>query len=180
VGGAGDDTYVLGSDSDIVVEVAGGGADTVTTNLNYALGPNLENLTLTGGSAAAGYGNDLANSLVGNAAANRLEGRGGADTIDGGGGADTLLGGAGSDRLTGGSGGDTFIFNKGDGHDIITDFGVGADLLDLSSPMSAGLKPVLTLSGADTLIHLSASDDILLLGVLPGQLVATAGGFIHV
>jgi Ca2+-binding RTX toxin-like protein len=179
-GGAGDDTYVLGSDSDVIVEAAGGGADTVTTNLNYALGANLENLALTGGSAAAGYGNDLANRLVGNAAANRLEGRGGADTLDGGGGGDSLLGGAGADRLAGGSGADTFIFNKGDGHDVITDFGAGADLLDLSSLLSAGFKPVLALSGADTLIQLSSGDDILLLGVLPGQLVATAGGFIHV
>jgi Ca2+-binding RTX toxin-like protein len=180
VGGLGNDTYVLASDGDVVVELAGQGVDTVTTNLNYSLGANVDNLTLTGTLAAYGYGNDLANIITGNDAANRLEGRGGVDTLSGAGGADTLVGGLGDDRLTGGAGGDTFIFNKGDGHDVITDFGNGADVLNVSSLLSAGYTPTLVLSGSDTLIQFSTGDYVKLLGVLPSQLTATTSGFIHV
>ncbi|CAN7295177.1 family 16 glycosylhydrolase [Phenylobacterium sp. LjRoot225] len=180
VGGGGNDTYVLGSETDVVVEAAGQGVDTVTTNLTYALGAHVENLTLTGTWAAYGYGNDLANVLTGNDAANRLEGRAGADTLIAGAGADTLVGGLGDDRLTGAGAADTFIFNKGDGHDIITDFGNGADLLNLSSYLSAGYKPTLVVSGSDTLIQFSTGEYVRLLGVLPSQLTATSGGFIHV
>jgi Ca2+-binding RTX toxin-like protein len=179
IGGDGNDTYVLGSDQDTVVETAGQGIDTVTTNLNYSLGTNVENLTLTGTMAASGYGNDLANVITGNDAANRLEGRGGADTIVAGSGFDTIVGGAGDDRLTGGAWGDTFIFNKGDGHDTITDF-VGADVLDFSSLLNAGYTATVVDAGADTLIQLSSGDDVLLLGVTSAHLSATAGGFIYV
>ncbi|WP_436049867.1 family 16 glycosylhydrolase [Phenylobacterium sp. LjRoot225] len=179
-GGAGNDTYVLGSDLDVVVEAAGQGIDTVTTNVNHSLAVTVENLTLTGTLAAYGYGNELANIINGNSAANRMEGRGGADTIDAGGGADTILGGAGADRLTGGTSGDSFIYNKGDGHDVITDFGNGADVLNLSSLLNAGFTPTLVLSGSDTLVQFSAADDIRLIGVLPSELTATISGFVHV
>ena len=75
VGGAGDDTYVLGA-GDIAVELADGGVDTVVTDASYVLGANLENLTLTGSAAIAGTGNDAANTLDGlqNSAANTLTG----------------------------------------------------------------------------------------------------------
>jgi Ca2+-binding RTX toxin-like protein len=180
VGGTGNDTYVLGSDGDVVVENAGEGTDTVTTDLNYNLGNNVENLTLTGKYAASGYGNALNNVLIGNGMSNRLEGRGGADTLDGGGGADTLVGGNGDDYLTGGAGNDVFIFNKGDGHDVITDFGNGADQINIATLLSAGLKPTLVLSGADTLIQFTTGDYIRLTGVLPAHLSATASGFVYV
>jgi beta-glucanase (GH16 family) len=180
VGGAGDDTYVLGSDQDVVVESASQGTDTVTTNLNYSLGANVENLTLTGTWAAYGYGNALANVITGNTAANTLSGGAGADTLIGGAGADTLTGGLGDDRLTGGSGADVFVFAKGDGHDTITDFGVGADVLNLSTYLSAGYTPTLVLSGSDTLVQFTTGEYVRLLDVLPGQLTSTTGGFIHI
>jgi VCBS repeat-containing protein len=46
----------------------------------------------------------------------------GDDYLDGNSGDDTLLGGTGNDYLDGNSGDDTYIFNLGDGHDIISDF----------------------------------------------------------
>jgi Ca2+-binding RTX toxin-like protein len=180
VGGDGNDTYVLGSDFDTVVENPGEGTDTVTVNLNYTLGTNVENLTLTGTLAAYGYGNSSDNLITGNSAANRLEGRVGDDTLIGGGGADTLLGGVGNDMLTGGTGNDTFLFNKGDGHDVITDFGNGSDVLDLSSLINAGYTPTVVASGSDTLVQFSSGDDILLLGVAPSHLSATTSGFVFV
>ena len=61
----------------------------MTSSASYLLGANVENLTL-GGSAVAGTGNDLANSISGNGANNVLKGGGGADTLRGGAGADSL------------------------------------------------------------------------------------------
>ena len=58
------------------------------------------------------------------------------DTLIGGAGTDLIVGGGGSDELTGGAGADVFRFDaatdsEGDG-DIIHDFEVGLDLIDLS------------------------------------------------
>jgi len=80
-GGKGNDTYVVDSLGDVVVELAGGGADTVrTTLLTYSLGDNLENLTFSGAGPFRGYGNALANVLTGGAGADTLEGGLGNDT----------------------------------------------------------------------------------------------------
>jgi Ca2+-binding RTX toxin-like protein len=97
IGGTGDDTYVVGSSSDKVLESAGEGVDTVRSSTTYILGSNLENLTLTGISSIKGTGNDLDNCLTGNSANNRLTGGAGNDTLDGGSGRDTLIGGIGND-----------------------------------------------------------------------------------
>jgi serralysin len=82
-----------------VIELAGEGLDTVLSSINYTLGANVENLTLTG-TARTGTGNGLDNVLKGNALANELFG---------GAGNDVLIGGDGIDRLTGGAGADTFV-----------------------------------------------------------------------
>lgn len=79
-GGAGNDTYVI-SRNDVIIEVAGGGIDTVQSSINYTLGANLENLTLTGTGNLAGTGNSLANVITGNSGSNRLNGVGGVDTV---------------------------------------------------------------------------------------------------
>jgi Ca2+-binding RTX toxin-like protein len=84
VGGLGNDTYVIDQAGDEVVEAAGEGTDLVLSIISYALTANVERLTLTGGLAIDGVGNELANVLTGNAAANRLDGGGGADTLSGG------------------------------------------------------------------------------------------------
>ncbi|MBO9709847.1 MAG: M10 family metallopeptidase C-terminal domain-containing protein [Caulobacter sp.] len=114
-GGTGDDRYVVDHWRDTVVELAGGGVDTVWSSINYSLGANLENLKLTG-QANLGTGNGLNNVIEGNDAANLLSGEGGADSLFGGGGTDILLGGAGADRLNGGAGFDILV--GGAGNDI--------------------------------------------------------------
>lgn len=88
VGGLGDDTFVIDSLSDVVTESSGQGTDTVRSSVSgYTLAGNVENLVLIG-SALAGTGNSLNNTLTGNALAN---------TLDGGAGIDTMIGGLGDD-----------------------------------------------------------------------------------
>ncbi|HPV81916.1 MAG TPA: calcium-binding protein, partial [Nitrospira sp.] len=79
-GGSGNDLFVVDNINDIIVESAGQGMDTVQTSLSYALGANLENLTLTGNAAINATGNSLNNILTGNGAVNVLTGGAGNDT----------------------------------------------------------------------------------------------------
>jgi Ca2+-binding RTX toxin-like protein len=83
MGGSGDDVYVVTETGDTVVEAAGEGTDTVQTSLtDYVLGANIENLTLTAGSAHA-TGNALDNVITSQWwSADTLAGGGGNDTYD--------------------------------------------------------------------------------------------------
>ena len=65
---------------------------------------------------------------------------GGSDSLMGGDGHDTLMGGRGDDTLDGGQGSDTFVFNKGDGIDMIRDDAfdaVSVDTLQLGEGLLA-------------------------------------------
>jgi len=53
-GGLGDDTYLVSSGSNNVIENAGEGTDTVSSAVSYTLGSNLENLVLTGVADSSG------------------------------------------------------------------------------------------------------------------------------
>ena len=99
IGGPGNDTYAVDQQTDVVLEAANAGTDSVLSSAAlYALPVNVENLTLAIGSGAAtGVGNSSANVLLGNEIANTLIGMDGNDTLDGGAGADVLLGGQGND-----------------------------------------------------------------------------------
>lgn len=70
------------------------------------------------------YGNDLIYSGEGN------------NILNGGPGNDTLVSGSGSNNLTGGGGNDLFVFSEAkalNAHDIITDFTVGSNKLDIAA-----------------------------------------------
>jgi len=84
IGGLGDDIYVVDNVGDEITENASAGTDLVRSSISYALGANLENLTLTGGALIDGTGNSLNNVIVGNDAANVINGAGGADIMKGG------------------------------------------------------------------------------------------------
>ncbi len=119
VGGLGNDTYVVDNAADAVIENANEGTDTVRSAVTYALGANVENLTLIGTFAIDGRGNALDNLLVGNAARNTLWGEAGNDTLDGRAGADTLIGGAGDDTYIVDDALDLVIENTGEGTDTV-------------------------------------------------------------
>lgn len=143
-GGTGSDTYVLQERTDVVVERAGEGYDTVLGwGDDYTLAANVEKLQLFYGDddAPQGYrgtGNDLANVIIGTAANDTLLGGGGDDTIfgkaagenlDGNDDADVIRGGSGNDTIYGGSGngeswdGDDVIYGDGGNDRIFGSFG---------------------------------------------------------
>jgi uncharacterized delta-60 repeat protein len=140
-GGEGNDTYVVDSGTDVIVELAGGGTDTVRTALtSYTLQAEIENLTATSTFALTGNGNALANVLTGSSGADVLSGNDGDDTLVGGAGNDSLRGGAGADRLTGDAGSDVFVYGSltdspsaSGQQDRITDFMAGTDRIGLSA-----------------------------------------------
>ncbi len=87
----GDDTYFVDSRDDVVIEVEGGGVDTVFSTVSFdARFTHVENITLQGGANANAVANDLANIIIGNSASNIIIGNGGADHLTGGGGSDTF------------------------------------------------------------------------------------------
>ncbi|PPV34453.1 retention module-containing protein [Ectopseudomonas oleovorans] len=117
-------------------------------------------------------GSDVLLGLGGN---DTLHGRGGNDGLEGGDGNDTLIGGKGNDILIGGAGNDTFVWNAddrgGNYHDIVKDFGNGADKLDLSQLLVGVSDP----ASADVLTQYLSFDFV----SDPGSTViniASAGG----
>ncbi|MEO0864460.1 MAG: calcium-binding protein [Pseudomonadota bacterium] len=130
IGAGGDDALFGGADHDFLK--GKGGEDLLEGGAG--------NDTLKGGDFSdfldAGTGDDL------------LFGGSRNDVLDGGAGNDTLDGGRDDDTLTGGADADAFVVAlRGNGSDTITDFGDGADVLDMTA---FGLQNLnrLKLSGA--------------------------------
>jgi Ca2+-binding RTX toxin-like protein len=119
VGTAADDTFVIDNTLDTVTEAADQGIDTVFSSLDYALGVNLENLTLTGVLNIGAYGNSLANILTGNDGNNTLNSQGGNAS-------DTMIGGRGDDTYLSWRYGDTIIEKEGQGIDTLIAYQNGA------------------------------------------------------
>ena len=88
------------------------------SSIDYTLGANLENLTLTG-SAFTGVGNTDGNVMIGNAGVNFLVGLAGNDTLDGGVGADGMVGGAGDDTYVVDNAGDAIAEIADEGTDTV-------------------------------------------------------------
>ena len=160
VGGHGDDTiYGMGSNDQLLggnnddLLVGGGGNDRIvggkhddylsgqSGNDRLAGGPGDDKLNGGGGSdhLAGGNGKDTLlgrsgdDMLFGGNSSDYLNGSKGDDLLKGSQGADRLVGGPGDDTLHGGKHADEFIFSGRSGRDIIEDFRVNSDLIDLSA-----------------------------------------------
>jgi len=104
-GGSGDDTYYVDDAGDTVIELAGGGTDTVYVSLDtYSVPDHVEIVIFNGSGNFTGYANDMGSEIRGGAWDNTLHGGDGDDRLVGGNGDDTLYGGAGDDELYGSNG----------------------------------------------------------------------------
>lgn len=96
---------VVSGSSDVVIEAARGGTDTVRTSVDdtLAAGQEIEVLQVDGGttSGLALTGNASPSSLIGGAGDNRLAGGGSTDSLSGGSGRDTFVFEALSDSSVG-------------------------------------------------------------------------------
>ncbi len=197
VGGDGNDIYTVDDSGDIVVETEDGGArDRINVFVDYVIPENVE--YTAGIFASEGLhlvGSDDDESIVGSAHINSpdwIEGMGGRDRIVGlvgddvlsGGdgndvifgnsGADLISGDDGNDRLIGQFAADTFVHDVGDDADLIQDFDVTEDMLDLTGHNIADFDAFLDLTSdtaAGAFVDLSLNpgsaidDSILLQGV---------------
>jgi Ca2+-binding RTX toxin-like protein len=117
-----------------------------------------------------GAGNDI---VFGGSGNDTLRGEAGRDTLFGENGNDTLAGGQGNDTLSGGQGNDTFVFQRGDGRDLVLDFQSGAgsdDVIQLDASVFADFNALMqsgavsnTQIGAE--IHYNDGSSITLVGV---------------
>jgi serralysin len=176
VGGGGNDRYFVSGPLDIVVEAAGGGADTVVTwRRVHTLEAQVEKLQAVAAASVTLVGNGLANGLYGAAFADTIYGGEGADEVHGLAGNDRLVGGGGHDRLIGHAGDDQLFGGLGDdrlwgqaGHDRLlgeagADLALGGD----------GADTLFGLDGDDTL-HGDAGNDSLTGGTGRDSLLGAA------
>ncbi len=136
IGGNGDDTYIIKSKFDTIVEGVNGGNDTAVSSVDFTLSNNVENLRMTGSVGLTGIGNALDNKMSGSTGDDQIYGMGGNDVLFGGDGNDFLSGGDGNDTIDGDAGNDTLngdagndVLNGGDGNDSLSG-GAGNDTLN--------------------------------------------------
>lgn len=152
-GGLGNDTYILGADTETTV-VSGvtvqgtvdnvvdtGGTDTILSSITRSLGgyTDIEVLTLTGANNINGTGNAKANTINGNTGNNVIRGDGVSDV-------------AAADTMVGGNGNDTYYVNHAS--DVVTEAtgaSTGTDIVyaKVSYTLTAGAY-VETLSAENT------------------------------
>ncbi|MCW5575160.1 MAG: putative Ig domain-containing protein [Burkholderiales bacterium] len=106
-GDGGDDVIIGGAGNDVLVGDSGPDTDVGLQGSDYLDG---------------GDGDDV---LQGDGGDDVLIGGNGDDILRGGDGNDILIGGKGVDQLFGGAGKDTYVFNRGDGIEIIVDSAAG-------------------------------------------------------
>ena len=116
------------------------------------------------------YGGEGADTLEGNAGNDYLSGEKGADILKGGEGNDELHGGEGSDILNGGAGddrlyggsneADTYVFEKGHGKDVVSDYGSLLEHTDtLLFENAVFSDAVFSRSGNDLVVKAYGGDD---------------------
>ena len=161
-GGTGNDTFYIDSASDVLVENASAGTDTVVAGFTYTLATNFENLTLSGTAAINGTGNSAVSLITGNSANN---------TLSGGTGADTLVGKAGNDSYVVDSTADVVTESLNEGTDSVSSsvtYTLSANVENLTLTGSSAINGtgntssnVLTGNSAVNTLTGGAGDDVL-------------------
>ncbi|MDP2781876.1 Mbeg1-like protein [Devosia sp.] len=102
-----------------------------------------------------GSGDD---TIEGDSEINILNGVAGNDVLSAGAGDDILIGGTGADVLIGRDGNDTYVYERGDGHDVIIEGTMegSADVLSISG-VNGFTQTVVSASGKDLLIEIDPS-----------------------
>ncbi|NJD07541.1 MAG: hypothetical protein FIA97_13745 [Methylococcaceae bacterium] len=171
-GGGGSDLLDGGDDADLLV--GGDGGDSLVGGLgDDELQGNDGNDRLDGGSGddrLFGQGGD--DTLLGGLGSDVLVGDAGNDRLSGGVGSDSLFGGEGNDTLSGGAGRDLYIYNLGDGEDVIEDF-VGSGSGGLPGNPDNGIGNILQLGSGILRKDIS-------LGVGSLLVKLSGGGAIHI
>ena len=147
-GSWGNDTYVVDNVGDVVNENFDGSVDTVLSSITYALGAEIENLTLTGVSAVNGTGNSLDNTLTGNSAVN---------------------------VLTGGTGNDLFVVGTGDTTIEAVNAGIDTVQSALAWTLAANVEN-LTLTGTSAINGTGNSLNNVLTGNSAANILSGAAG----
>ncbi|CAN1210926.1 5'-nucleotidase/2',3'-cyclic phosphodiesterase [Tumidithrix helvetica PCC 7403] len=143
-GGLGNDTYIVDNINDAITDFLG--MDTVFSSIDWTLGSNLENLTLTGAGDINGTGNNLKNAIAGNSGNNILNG------------------GTNADSLIGSAGDDTYIVdNTGDLVTELTNEGTDTILSSVTRTLEANVEN-LTLTGTSSISGIGNDLDNTLLG----------------
>ncbi|MGJ8622042.1 MAG: matrixin family metalloprotease [Yoonia sp.] len=163
-GGAGDDVLNGEGGNDLLVDTRG--------NNDIAGGDGRDTIVGGGGTLDAN-GNKGNDTLIGGIGNDTLNGGAGNDTLRGDprdsfvSGDDILIAGSGDDTLEGGGGADTFVFNATNGANVILDFEIGFDLIDLDGfDVTQG---TLTNNGTDSFFSYNAAGvdfDLTIEGVL--------------
>lgn len=149
-GGTGNDVYYVDDIYDEIYEAedASGGSDTMYTAVdNASMYLGVENLIMDGNVTIRASGSDEKNLMKGNGLGNRMYGYGGNDSLYGMAGNDWIDGGLGDDFISGGAGNDwmvdsskssydVYAWARGLGQDQVSDYGGGADKLEVSQVSS--------------------------------------------
>ncbi len=167
-GGTGNDTIDGGFGDDMIDGGAGDDA------LAGGFGDDAMNGGGDDDSLSGGFGNDALaggegdDALTGGFGDDELVGGAGSDSLSGGFGNDTLVGGEGDDMLSGGFGDDVFVFDEGFGHDVVTDFTPGSDVIAFDSAVFADFEAAIAAAteiDAGTVIELDGETGLLLANV---------------
>lgn len=177
-GGKGDDSYAVDNAGDKIVELAGGGTDTVNSEISYTLGFELENLNLTGGSSK-GTGNAKDNIILGGAGNDTLDGKAGADVLDGQAGSDTLIVDNKGDTTSDNGGGIDLVLSS-----VSHTVGTGIDHLTLTGKAAINgtgndLGNIITGNGGANSLDGGASNDTLIGGAGNDTLTGGTGSDIY-
>lgn len=140
-------------------------------NIENVWGGDSDDVLIGDGNDNELWGEFSYNGTTGDGAADNdtLSGAGGSDTLFGLGGDDVLNGGAGADTLSGGNGADVIEYAAGDGADVVNDFDLSEDLLDLDAGLGIStqtdLDNVKSDTGGNALLDFGSGDTITLMGV---------------